>query len=279
MPLLNIGTDELPLPGSIEFSRATVYRALKEYARSLRKYGFRNLMITNGHGGLRHNLAIDDACRTCNRKYGMKMVSPCVRVYQDFIFGKRFHLVEEELGRKMTPVEKAGFTDLEHAGGWETSIMLAENAPLVARDYHTYHSSRITVGEKLRRLARILEKIILALPLFNRILKALDLSMEEGVRIMMTAVKLYDQKKTRFTYSGDPSVAKAAIGRAFEKAISREIVTLVETVYFGGTAKPSSIVSKYSLFFFLRRDFMRGALWTAAFLVIGVLLFLFRGAL
>ena len=154
LPLLNIGTDELPLPGSIEFSRQTVYRALTEYARSLSRWGFRNLVITNGHGGPKHNLAIDDACRTCNRRYGMRVIAPGIRIFQDFIFGKRFRALEAEMSRKLTAAEKAGLTDLEHAGGWETSIILAENRALVGKNYRAYGSSRIQLGKGVIRLAR-----------------------------------------------------------------------------------------------------------------------------
>jgi creatinine amidohydrolase/Fe(II)-dependent formamide hydrolase-like protein len=256
LPLLNIGTDELPLPGSIEFSRKTVYRALKEYAWSLWRYGFKNLVLTNGHGGLKHNLALDDACRTCNRKYGMRMISPGVRVFQDFIFGKKFPLIERELGRKLTAREKEGLTDLEHAGGWETSIVLAESPSLVRGDFRKYKSSMIRMSEGTKKLARILEPFARRLPVLGSVLKVLALPLVEGFRILVTADRMYDQKKERFTYSGDPSVAKADIGRAWKAAMAGEINGLMEQVYITGMARPSRIVSNYSTILVLRRDFM-----------------------
>ncbi len=256
MPLLNIGTDELPLPGSIEFSRKTVYRALKEYAWSLWRYGFKNLVLTNGHGGLKHNLALDDACRTCNRKYKMRMISPGVRVFQDFIFGKKFPLVERELGRKLTDREREGLTDLEHAGGWETSIVLAESPSLVSGDYRNYKSSMITMSENSKKWARILEPFARKLPVLSSVMKVLGLPLVEGFRILATADRMYDQKKERYTYSGDPSVAKAGIGRAWKAAMAGEINRLMEQVYITGTVRPSRIVSNYSTILVLRRDFM-----------------------
>jgi creatinine amidohydrolase/Fe(II)-dependent formamide hydrolase-like protein len=273
MPLLNIGTDELPLPGSIEFSRKTVYRALKEYAWSLRRFGFKNLAITCGHGGLRHNLAIDDACRTCNRKYGMKMISPSIRVFQEFIFGKRFYAIEAELGKKLTPREKKGLIDIEHAGGWETSIMLAEDPALVAGDYRTYASSMITLGRTVKKCARIFETILIRVPVFKGVLRSLGLPLEEGIRILRTAGKMYDQKKKRFTYSGDPSVADAKIGKAFKTAIAKEIVTLFEQVYITGVTRPSDIVSNYSEILFLRRNFLHALFWIAIAILIAVIAF------
>jgi creatinine amidohydrolase/Fe(II)-dependent formamide hydrolase-like protein len=261
MPLLNIGTDELPLPGSIEFSRKTVYRALKEYARSLQRFGFKNLAITCGHGGPGHNLAMDDACRTCNRKYGMKMISPSIRVFQEFIFGKKFHAMEAELGRKLKPAVKKGLVDIEHAGGWETSIMLAEAPALVSRDFRTYASSRIKLGRIVKKLAQILGKVISKLPIFKGLLRTLGLPLDEGLRILLTAGRMYDNKKKRFTYSGDPSVADAAIGRAFKAAISKEITDLLEQVYITGAARPSDIVSNYSTIIFMRKDFRLVLVW------------------
>jgi hypothetical protein len=273
MPLLNIGTDELPLPGSIEFSRKTVYRALKEYGRSLQRFGFKNLAITCGHGGPGHNLAIDDACRFNNKKYGMKMIFPSIRVFQEFIFGKRFRAMEAELGRKLKPAVKKGLIDIEHAGGWETSIMLAEAPALVSRDFRTYTSSRIRLNRTVRKLANVIGKVVARLPIFKGLMRALGLPLDEGIRILLTAGKMYDNKKKRFTYSGDPSVANAAIGRAFKAAISKEITGLLDQVYITGAARPSDIVSNYSTILFMRRDFRLVLGWIALFVLAAVILF------
>lgn len=278
MPLLNIGTDELPLPGSIEFSRKTVYRALKEYAWSLARFGFTNLVITNGHGGLKHNLALDDACRTCNRRYRMKMISPGVRVFQEFIFGKKFPLIEAELGRDLTEREKEGLIDLEHAGGWETSIVLAENNSLVSRDYKKYTSSMIRLSDSIKKWSRFLEPVIHTLPILRQVMKALALPLEEGLRILATANRLYDQKKERFTYSGDPSVARADIGKAWITAQAKEMLRLIEMVYCTGEMRPSEVVSNYSVILVIRRDFMVAAvsLLLAAAAAWAVAVFLYK---
>lgn len=274
MPLLNIGTDELPLPGSIEFSRKTVYRALKEYARSLQRFGFKNLAITCGHGGPGHNLAIDDACRFNNRKYGMKMISPSIRVFQEFIFGKRFRAMEAELGRKLKPAVKKSLIDIEHAGGWETSIMLAEAPTLVSRDYRTYTSSRIKLNRTVKKAAHFIGKLAVRLPVFKSLMLALGLPLDEGIRILLTASRMYNNEKKRFTYSGDPSVADANIGRAFKAAISKEIVSLFEQVYIKDAVRPSDIVSNYSTILFMRRDFRIVLGWVAVFALAAIMLFI-----
>jgi creatinine amidohydrolase len=264
LPLLNIGTDELPLPGSIEFSRKTVYRALVEYARSLKRWGFRYLLITNGHGGPKHNLAIDDACRTCNRRYGMRMIAPGIRVFQDFIFGKRFDALEAAMKRKLKPAEKAGLTDLEHAGGWETSIILAEDPVLVAKNYRSYGSSRIRLNDTVVRMARALEKVVRVTPLLARLMKALGQPLDEGLRFLVTAGKMYDQKKERFTYSGDPSVASPEIGTGWRVAVAREVVLFMEKVFVTGETRPSTVVSNYSAIVVMRRDVQHALWWLLA---------------
>src|SRR3990172_217093 len=57
-PHLPLGTDELPLPGSIDGTQQTVYRALLAYGASLAKAGVGYAVVTNGHGGPRHAAAI-----------------------------------------------------------------------------------------------------------------------------------------------------------------------------------------------------------------------------
>lgn len=276
LPLLNIGTDELPLPGSIEFSRKTVYRALCEYARSLSKWGFRNLVLTNGHGGLRHNLALDDACRTCNRKYRMRMVSPGIRAFEYFIFGKKFPEIEAELGRKLTPGEREGLVDIEHAGGWETSIIQHARGDLVPPDYKKYGSSKVPPGGRALRAARFVDRIRRFIPVLGTLLGKIGIPAEEGLRIILVAKKMYIYigKRDYFTYSGDPSVAKPEIGAAWRRALPKVILGEIEPVYIAGTTRPSEIVSVYSTITFLRHDFMTALKWIAAAAL--VILFFFH---
>lgn len=254
MPLLNIGSDELPLPGSIEFSRKTVYRALVEYGKSLAKWGFRNVVISNGHGGFKHNLAIDDACRTCNRKFRMKMISPCIRIYQDYITGRKFLQIEAETGQKLSKSERAGLTDLEHAGGWETSIMLAEHPSLVSKDYKKYKSSNVQLSESGKKLAQFIDRIIDRIPIAKNIKKESKISIDEVVRYVKAARKMYNKKKW-FPYNGNPSIASSKIGKAWSTLLSGDVLSILEKVFVESVIKPNKIVSRFSLIYFLRRSF------------------------
>ncbi|MGD0279983.1 MAG: creatininase family protein [Smithella sp.] len=276
LPLQNIGTDELPLPGSINFSRSTVYKALVDYGRSLAGWGFRNLVMTTAHGGMMHNIALDDACRTCNRKYHMKMISPGVLVFQDYIFGKKFPQMEKELGRKLSEAEKIGLIDLEHAAGWETSIMLAKRPDLVADDYKKYGPTNVQLTPFYKKLGQSLDGIIRKIPFVGRMLKDGDVSLDESFRLLKVAYKIYHQKNEEFTYSGDPSVASAEIGFAWEAALSKDLVSLYENVFITGSKKPNEVVSRHSALYILRHDFIVSLTWVIIAAAIIAIIFLHR---
>jgi creatinine amidohydrolase/Fe(II)-dependent formamide hydrolase-like protein len=262
LPLLNIGADELPLPGSINFSRSTVYRALVDYGRALSGWGFRNLVLTTAHGGLAHNLALDDACRTCNRKYGMKMISPGVLVFQDYIYGNKFPEMEKELGRKLSPAEKNSLIDLEHAAGWETSIMLAKRPEWVTPDYKKYGPTNVQLSPFFKKLGQFLDGLIRKLPIVGSMLKNGGVTFDESLRLLKVQHLIYKtQKEKEFSYCGDPSVASAEIGVAWEAALSKDLFSEYENVFISGSKKPNEVLSRHSALFILRHSFIVSLAW------------------
>jgi creatinine amidohydrolase/Fe(II)-dependent formamide hydrolase-like protein len=264
LPLLNIGADELPLPGSINFSRSTVYSALVDYGRALNGWGFKNLVLTTAHGGLAHNLAMDDACRTCNRKYGMKMISPGTLVFQDYIYGKKFPEMERELGRKLSEAEKVSLIDLEHAAGWETSIMLAKHPEWVLDDYKKMGPTNVQLNPSLKKFAQVMDKVIRMIPLVGGMLKNGGVTFDESLRLLkMQNMIMKGQKKKEFCYCGDPSVASAEIGAAWEVALSKDLFSLYEDVFITSRKKPNEALSRHSALFILRHDFIVSLIWAA----------------
>ncbi len=262
LPLLNIGADELPLPGSINFSRSTVYRALVDYGRALSGWGFKNLVLTTAHGGLAHNIAMDDACRTCNRKYHMKMISPGTLVFQDYIYGKKFPEMEKELGRKLSEAEKIGLIDLEHAAGWETSIMLAKHPEWVTPEYKKLGPTNIQLSPFFKKLGQFLDGIIRKIPLVGGMLKNGGVTFDESLRLLkIQNMIMKGQKKEEFCYCGDPSVASAEIGAAWEAALSKDLFSLYEDVFINGSKKPNEVLSRHSALFILRHSFIVSLGW------------------
>lgn len=264
LPLLNLGSDELPLPGSINFSRSTVYNALVDYGRALYGWGFRNLVLTTAHGGLAHNLALDDACRTCNRKYNMQMISPAILVFQDYIFGNKFPQMEKELGRPLSENEKTGLVDLEHAAGWETSVMLAKHPEWVTPDYKNLEPTNVQLSPFFKKLGQFFDGIIRKIPLVGGMLKNGGVSFDESLRLLKVQHMIYKtQKEKEFSYSGDPSIASAEIGNAWEAALSKDLFSLYEDVFITGSKKPNEVLSRHSALFILRHSFIVSLKWAA----------------
>ena len=265
-PLLNIGADQLPLPGSIEISRSVVYKTLVDYGRSLAKWGFKNLVVTNGHGGLMHNLALDDACRTCNRKFGMKLISPGTLVFQDYIYGKKFQEMENVMGRKLSAAEKNSLTDMEHAAGWETSFMLARRPDLVAADYKKYGPTNVQIGPFFKKIGQIIDSIGRKTPVIGKLIERGGVTIDESFRLLKVQYKLYaGQKKQEYSYNGDPSVASADIGKAWDAGVSNDLSLLYESVFVSETKKPNDVVSSYSALIILRHDFIVSLEWALIF--------------
>ena len=75
LPFIYAATDTVPQPGSLFFQPSTTVKVLVDLGRTLAAQGFRHVMVSNFHGGPRHFLAIEKACRKANRRYGIRMVS------------------------------------------------------------------------------------------------------------------------------------------------------------------------------------------------------------
>ncbi len=75
LPFIYAATDTVPQPGSLFFQPATTVTVLTDLGRTLAAQGFRDIMVSNFHGGPRHFLAIEKACVKVNRRYGTRMVS------------------------------------------------------------------------------------------------------------------------------------------------------------------------------------------------------------
>ncbi len=231
LPPLPLGTDELPLAGSMEVSQRTLYQTLLSQGRSLARAGYRYIVLTNGHGGPRHAAAIESACRRVSKRYAIQMFSPAALVLHRIITGQRFATVESLLGRVLGEEERHGLLNGEHAGSWETSFMLARNPSLVAPSWRELHFTRppsfgplVRIGERLagrrERRGRDATKV-----------RELFGGLSRGIGWLLNAQ--YGYGGTTVTYSGDPSVASADVGHAFREVMVRDCVEIVEAVTAG----------------------------------------------
>ena len=231
LPALAVGTDELPLRGSMNVPPRTLYRSVVSHGRALARAGYGFVVVTNGHGGPRHAAALEAACRWVSRRYGIAMFTPSIAVLHRIITGGRFDVVETLIGRALTERERHGLVIGEHAGGWETSFMLAQDASLVGGSY-------ASLGP-------------LAPPAFRPLMRVGEWLASRRERRGKDATKVREAfggiagsigwlLNCRFgyggpevSYKGDPSVASVELGHAFRELLARDCLEVVEAVTAG----------------------------------------------
>jgi creatinine amidohydrolase/Fe(II)-dependent formamide hydrolase-like protein len=230
-PPLPLGTDELPLAGSMNVSQRVVYGALKAHGRSLAEAGYRYIVLTNGHGGPRHAAAIEHACRRVSKKHGVHMFSPSILALHRIITGQRFSAVEGILGRSLSETEKHGLLNGEHAGGWETSFMLAQNPALVEENWRELKLDKPPVFAPLARVGQHLVEWRERRGGDGSKLREMFDGIAGGIGWLLNA--RYGYGGATVTYSGDPSVASADLGHAFREVMAQDCLEIVEAVTSG----------------------------------------------
>jgi creatinine amidohydrolase len=247
LPALAIGSDELPLRGSMNVPPRTLYRAVVSQGRALARAGYGHVVVTNGHGGPRHAAALEAACRWVSRRYGIAMFTPSIAVLHRIITGARFDLTEALLGRSLTERERHGLVIGEHAGGWETSFMLAQDASLVDE---SFSSLGPLAPPAFRPLARIGEWFAQ-----RRERRGKDASkLREGFGGIAGSIGWLLNCKFGYggpevSYKGDPSIASVEIGHAFREMLARDCLEVVEAVGTGRqlAADVKSIASDHAV--------------------------------
>ena len=230
-PVLPLGTDELPLDGSMHADQSTVYNAVYSHGASLADAGFRYVVVTNGHGGPRHAAALESACRNVSRDKGIQMFSPSIAVLHAIITGKHLDFVEEKLGRPLSEAEREGLLCGEHAGAWETSFMLSQNADLVDPGYQ--HLEKCA-PPPLRPFLTAGNKVIAFQE--NRgddtaKTRTIVESLAGGLGWLLNTKHGYGGPAV--SYKGTPAVASAAIGNIFRHLLARECLAYIEDVTSG----------------------------------------------
>lgn len=231
LPPLPLGTDELPLAGSMEVTQRNLYAALLAHARSLVRAGFRYIVVTNGHGGPRHAAALEAACRRISKRHRVQMFSPSVLVLHRLITGQRTQEVERRLGRALTEPETTGLRGGEHAGTLETSFMLAEEPELVDAKYRVLGPVRPPIFAPLERMGAFLASWWEGLGRDAARLRLTTEGLAGGVGWLLNT--RYGYGGPVVSYQGDPSVASAELGAAFRDVMAADCLEIVEAVTSG----------------------------------------------
>jgi creatinine amidohydrolase len=233
-PPLPLGTDELPLAGSMSAAPRTLYRAVRAHGDSLARAGYRYVVVTNGHGGPRHAAGLEAACRAVSRAHRIHMFTPSILVLHRIITGESFPAIEAALGRPLSEEEKFHMVRGEHAGTWETSFMLAQNASLVDP---SYRELGLAGPPKIRALARLGERAAGWMERHGRNgskVRMVGDGLAGGIGWLLNA--RYGYGGLPVTYQGTPAVASAEIGHAFREVMAAECLKLVEAVTSGTLA-------------------------------------------
>jgi creatinine amidohydrolase/Fe(II)-dependent formamide hydrolase-like protein len=227
-PHIPLGTDELPLPGSVDGTQQTVYRALLEHGASLAQAGFGYAVVTNGHGGPRHAAALEAACRSVSRRHGIQMLSPSIAVLYGIVTGGRHDQLESNLGRPLTEKERQGLLHGEHAGTMETSFALAERPQQVNGTYRELGQMSPPAFKPLAFAGKVVA------PLFGRRserFQEVSSSLAGGVGWLLNARYGYGGEPV--TYQGDPSAASAELGHAIRETMAQGCLEYAEQVVAG----------------------------------------------
>lgn len=135
LPPLVAGSYAFDAPGTVSVRASVIRDLVYDYGASLARHGFRYFFLSNGHGGPTHLVALEEACRAVERRYGMKMVSLSSSMIPAFFNGAYLERIEQYLGRPLTAAEREMMRRDSHGGFWETSVMLKLRPELVGKDY------------------------------------------------------------------------------------------------------------------------------------------------
>ncbi len=228
-PHLPLGTDELPLPGSIDGTQQTVYRALLAFGVSLDKAGFGYAVLTNGHGGARHASALEAAGRRVGKRHKIRMFSPSIAVLHGIVAGGRHEQLEANLGRPLKAAERQGLLHGEHAGTMETSFALAERPDQVEAVYTNLTQDNPPSFKPLATVGRGVAT--LSGGNSGRVRELSD-SLAGSVGWLLNAHYGYG-RDYKVTYQGDPSAGSAELGKAIRETMVQGCLEYVEKVTGG----------------------------------------------
>jgi creatinine amidohydrolase len=150
-PSIPIGGSAFDAPGTLLARVRTVRNVTLDYGAALARHDFRDILVTNGHGGPRHLVALDEAASAVSRRYGIRMLSVSGPVIWSLLRGHYNDILEHVLGRPMTAAEQNAIQGDAHAGLWETSLVMCTHPELVERSHTALPTVKFTLLDALRQ--------------------------------------------------------------------------------------------------------------------------------
>jgi creatinine amidohydrolase len=216
VPALPLGSSAFGAVGTVAVRQRALRDVVVDCGRALARSGFRYVLISNGHAGPGHLVALEEAAAIVSRRHGIAMASLTGYMAWQFLRGRYLPRIEAALGRALSEEERRAFRDDAHGGWWETSLMLLLRPDLVDGGYRDLPPARYSLARRLRP----------------------DFPLREGGR----------------GYVGDPARADLAFAEAALDVLLAEATDLAERL-LDGRLEPRHRRSPFSWVPFLRTDF------------------------
>jgi creatinine amidohydrolase len=149
-PTLPLGSFAVEAVGTVGVRQRVVRDAVLDYGRAFARAGFRYILVTNGHAGPGHLVALEEASAIVSRRHGATMASITGHMAWELARGRYLPRIEAALGRPLTPEERRALAHDAHAGWWETSMMLLLRPDLVDPGYRDLPPIRFPLAQRLR---------------------------------------------------------------------------------------------------------------------------------
>jgi creatinine amidohydrolase len=148
-PTLHLGSFTFDAPGTIRVRQRVVRDVVVDYGASLARSGFRYVLVTNGHGGPGHLVALEEAAAIVSRRHRIVMASLTGHLLWHFLRGRYLERIEAALGRPLIEAERQALTDDAHGGWLETSLVLMLRPDLVDEGFQKLAPARYPLVQKL----------------------------------------------------------------------------------------------------------------------------------
>lgn len=228
-PTLHLGSFTFDTVGTVAVRQRVVRDAVVDYGRALARAGFRHVLVSNGHGGPGHLVALEEAAAIVSRRHRITMSSFTGHLAWEFLQGRLLPRIEAGLGRPLSEMERQAFSEDSHGGWWETSIMLVLRPDLVDEGYRALPPARYSFTDRL--------------------------------------VPNYALRNGGQGYVGHPALADPAFARVTTEVLMAEAMAVVDGL-LDGRLRPSERRSPFFAIPFFRTNFRRAAGAVAAAMAI-----------
>ncbi|HID87120.1 MAG TPA: creatininase family protein [Anaerolineae bacterium] len=220
LPTTYVGADTVPAPASVDVDSRAVHHIVLATGEALARQGFRYLVLTDNHGGPRHQIAIEKAVRKLYRRHGFCVVAPFLGFFREMV--EQDQALLETTG---TGPGSCGAADDSHAGTNETSLMLVVAPERMDPRWAELPRVRINANTPIGRLLRGLGRVAGFLGA-RRLARDLGYL---GITLSWVGMK----KEEMPTYVGGPAEASREAGERMLEAHAEAAVRLLERAMQG----------------------------------------------